>query len=409
MNKFKPLKGACLAAAASILTPLQPAMADLSISGWINEGMTYWDDGQNSSINQLSDNGTTLGSRITFAGDKDLLKGDLNAGFEVIIQPLSGNPNTAGDGSQITPLLFANQDNIKTFNGGDIGLLGSSLHVGGNWGKVTVGLQSMPTDNIAVLGDPSGTIWSGISPVFRGNGFSIRGVGAGATNTTWGQFLQCLTEPGLGIGIDCNGIYRNGFRYDLPEFGPVSVAVGYANTDIYDIAAKYNDTLGERWKTIFNLGYAINNGDGGINVGAGGSKIFQVQGGLMDLNTGLFGTVSYQKEDSDGATAGTGDNTDAYYFKLGIKKNWFGFGDSSFYGEFGNYNDQYGAGNVDGITGSQVQRYGFALQQDFGSDLIIYGKYENLSLDVDGSAAAQALYSGAKDLKTFTLGFTYFF
>ena len=73
------------------------------------------------------------------------------------------------------------------------------------------------------------------------------------------------------------------------------------------------------------------------------------------------------------------------------------------------YNDQYGAGNADGITGSEVQRFGFSADQYFGSDLIIYGKYENLSLDVEGSAAAQAIYAGAEDLNLFTLGVTYFF
>ncbi|MCP4410927.1 MAG: porin [Gammaproteobacteria bacterium] len=397
MNKKNLLIGVCLAAAMSILTPLQTAAADLSISGWINEGMTYWDDGQGSSISQLSDNGTTLGSRITFAGKKDLIADTVNAGFEVILEPQSS----------VTPVLSANQDNLKTFNGGDIGLLGSSIHVGGNWGKVTMGLQSMPTDNIAVLGDPSLTIWSGISPVFRGNGFFIRGVGDGATNTTWGQFLQCLTTPGLGIGIDCNGIYRNGVRYDLPKFGPVSVAVGYANTDIYDIAAKYNDTLGPL-KTILHLGYARNS-NGGTNVGASSSDVFQVQAGLMHPDTGLFGTLAYQKEDADNATAGSGDDTDAYYLKVGIKKNWFGFGDTAFYGEFGMYNDQFGAGNADGISGSEIQRFGFSLDQNFSKELLIYGKYENLSLDVDGDAAAKALYSGAKDLSLFTLGVTYFF
>lgn len=409
MNKYTFLKATCLIAAAGILNPLHTAMAEESgfkISGWINEGLTYYDDEEKSDVAQLSDNGTTLGSRITFSGSKDLNDGALNAGFEVIIEPFSGTPNFAG-GGQTTPLLFANQDNLDTFNGGDIGLLGSSLFVGGKWGKLTFGLQSMPTDNIAVLGDPSVTIWSGISPVFRGNGFFIRGLGAGATNTTWSSFLQCLTTPGLGIGIDCNGIYRNGVRYDLPAFGPVSVAVGYANDEIYDIAAKYNGELG-RLKTILQLGYATN-GDGGSNVGGSESDVFQVQGGLMDKETGLFGTVAFQKEKADGAASGTGDDTDAYYLKAGIKKGWLGFGDSALYGEYGIYNDQYGSGNADGISGSEVERWGFAGEQYFGKDLIIYLKYELLSLDVDGDATAKAIYGGAEDLTLVTLGLTYFF
>jgi hypothetical protein len=220
-----------------LLSTLQTATAEeekearWSISGWINEGLLSWDDGVDSGLSQLSDNGTTLGSRITLAGSAKVSEG-ITAGFEVILEPLSVS----------TPLIFSNQDGIKGTNGADIGVLGSSAHFGGSWGKITIGLQSMPTDNIAVLADPSLTLWSGISPVFRGNGFFIRGLGTGASNEVWGSFLNCLTANGLtgigGIGIDCNGIYRNGVRYDFPAWGNISVAVGYANDDIYDIAAK---------------------------------------------------------------------------------------------------------------------------------------------------------------------------
>lgn len=408
MRKYKRLKGACMAVAAITLVAPQlvSAEATAGISGWINEGMTYYDDGDKSDVAQLSDNGTTLGSRITLSGTYKPEKINMDAGFEVIIEPLSGTPNFAGGGS-ITPLLFANQDNLDTFNGGDVGLLGSSLHFGSFWGKITLGLQSMPTDNIAVLADPSGTIWSGISPVFRGNGFFIRGVGASASNKTWGEFLQCLTTPGLGIGIDCNGVYRNGIRYDLPAFGPVSIAAGFANDEIYDVALKYADSFGD-FKTNVHFGYAVNK-DGGTNVGGNDADIFQFQGGLMHTETGLFGLVTYQKEKADGANSGTGDDTDAYYFKAGIKKGWLDFGATAVYAEYGIYNDQYGSGNADGINGSEVQRIGAAVVQDFGKRLKIYGKWEQLSLDVDGNAVADALYNGAEDLDTITLGATYFF
>lgn len=409
MNTHK-LNGVCLVAATMMLSVSQAAMAEdevtWDISGWINEGITYYDDGEGSNAAQLSDNGTTLGSRITLSGSYEPEKTKLKAGFEVIIEPFSGTPNFAG-GGQTTPLLFANQDNLETFNGGDIGLLGSSVHIGGSWGKVTLGLQSMPTDNIAVLADPSGTIWSGISPVFRGNGFFIRGVGAGAANTTWGSFVQCLTTPGLGIGIDCNGVYRNGVRYDLPAFGPISIAVGVANDDIYDIAVKYSGKLAGMTANL-HFGYAVNS-DGGTNVGASEAAVFQVQGGLMHPGTGLFGVVAYQLEEADGAIAGTGDDTDALYLKGGIKKGWLEFGETAFYGEYGIYNDQFGSANVDGVTGSEVTRFGFAGEQHFGARLIIYGKWEQLSLDVDGTAAANAFYSGAEDLDLATVGVTYHF
>ena len=412
MYKTNLIKGTCLIASAIMFSVPQAAMAadeaTVNISGWINEGLLYYDDGDGTGVAQLSDNGTTLGSRITFSGDYKPENSTLEAGFEVIIEPLSGNPNFAGGGS-VTPLLFADQDNLDTFNGGDIGLLGSSFHVGGGWGKVTVGLQSMPTDNIAVLADPSGTIWSGISPVFRGNGFFIRGVDGAASNQRWGTFLQCLTTPGLGIGIDCNGVYRNGVRYDLPALGDFNIAVGYANDEIYDIALKYGNTSG-KFTTNVHLGYAVN-ADGGTNVGAtDGSDIFQIQAGTLHSGTGLFGLITYQMETADGVATGTVDDTDAIYLKLGIKKGWFDIGKTAYYVDYGLYNDQFGgSGASDGISGSEVQRLGLAAVQDFGDRLKIYAKWEQLSLDVEGTAATKALYGNAQDLDTISLAGVYFF
>ncbi len=409
----KLFKKACVLAAATTLPMSQGVFAgeegvDWNISGWINEAAIFYDDGQGSDVVQVSDNGTTLGSRINISGSADLPgTNGWTAGFEVILEPQSTD----------TPLLFSNQDGTGTTsvfgdtNGHAIGVLGNSVNVGGNWGKVTLGLQSMPTDNIAVLADPSLTLWSSISPVFRGNGFTIRGLGATAANTTWGSFLQCYTVPGLGIGLDCNGIYRNGIRYDLPALGPVNIAVGYANDDVYDIAAKYSGNLG-RITTLLNLGYAINQGGGGSNVGGSDSENFQAQLGLMDPQTGLFGTFAYNSDEADGPgiAATSSDDMDSWWLKVGIKKQWFAPGDTSLDFQYGSYNDAFGTGSA-GLTDSEVERIGFAINQYFGSKLIIYGAYENLDLDVDCTAGTACVtdYSGAEDLDIFTLGLTYFF
>ena len=393
MNKLKTLKGTALVVAASMLPLSQAVMADVSISGWANEGITFYDDGASSDAVQTSDNGTTLGTRLTFAGSSEVSTG-LTAGFEIILEP-SATGNLLGFGS--TNGLNDDQ------NGHDIGVLGNSVNVGGAWGKVTVGLQSMPTDNIAVLEDPSLTLWSSISPVFRGNDATIQGL-EGATKTKWSNFLQCLGVEGLGIGIDCNGIYRSGVRYDLPAFGPVTIAVGYANDDVYDIAAKYKGTLG-RVSSQIALGYSINQ-SGGATIDE--AETFQMQAGLMDPVSGLFGSIAYQNEEADGLAAGSGDDTDAWWLKVGIKKQWFAAGNTSLSFNYGQYIDQYAAVE-DGITGSEVQRIGLSVDQYFGSSLIIYGVWEQLDLDVDGDATTATMYGGAQELDLFTLGATYFF
>ena len=100
--------------------------------------------------------------------------------------------------------------------------------------------------------------------------------------------------------------------------------------------------------------------------------------------------------------------------KIGIKKQWFDVGDTSLSFDYGQYEDQYGINEaVLGVNGSEIERIGVAVDQYFGSSLIIYGKWEQLDLDVDCTAALAVscvpAYGGANELDTFTLGAVYFF
>jgi hypothetical protein len=407
VNKTKLLKGAALVLATSMLPISQAANAgEVNISGWINEGLTYYDDGDSSDIVQSADNGTTLNSRIAFTGSTTYENIGTTAGFELTMEPNSG----FGGGQ--TPLLFSTQATFGDENtfGKNMTLLASNIHVGGAWGKVTVGTQSMPTDNIGVLADTSMTLWTSVSPVFRGNSFQIQG-GNGAT---WSSFLQCLTTPGLGIGFDCNGVYRSGVRYDLPAFGPIKVAVGYANDDIYDIAGWYDGSIG-RVTAKLHMGYAINQGGGGSNVGASETEVFQLQAGLMDPVTGLFGSVAYMTDEADDADVGTGDDIDAYVIKGGIKKDWFAAGSTALTADYRSHNDMYGTQGVSlgvdaAVTGSEVSGYSFGVTQYFGANFQTYFQYSVIELDVDcNTNACSALYSDAEDLDLFSLGAVYFF
>ena len=202
-------------------------------------------------------------------------------------------------------------------------------------------------------------------------------------------------------------MFRNGVRYDLPAFGDVSVALGYANDQIYDVAVKYSGKLGGLTTNI-HAGYATN-AAGGSNVGGTSSDTFQIQVGLMDPASGWFGLATLQTESAEDATAGSGDDTDAYYFKIGKTMSLVDAGDTAVYGELATYNDQYGAANADGVTGSEIQRLGLAVDQKIGTRMIMYAKWEQLSLDVEGSAAARTTYGGAEDLSLITFGVVYHF
>jgi len=424
----KTIKSACIVAATAMLPLSQAATAgEVNISGWINEAMLYTDDGNNSDVAAVQDNGTTLASRLAFTGTQALPNTALTAGFELTFEP----GNTLGANNGVTPLLSSQSalSNANNF-GSDIGLLASNIHLSGGFGKVTLGTQTMPTDNIGVLSDPSLTLWSGVSPVFRGPGFTIRGLGAAATNTTWGSNLLCQTT-GLGIGFDCNGVYRTGLRYDLPAIMGVKIAVGYANDDIYDISLNHSGSIAGL-NTVIGMGYAINQGGGrgAAGVGIAESEVFQVQAGLMDPGTGIFGSIAYMKDEGDlnaaalAVNAGTAtsgitvsDETESYFIKVGVKRAFNSLGDTAISFKYGSYEDGFGSGDV-GVTGNEVERIGVELVQYFGAGFQIYGTWEQLELDVDcantsanltAAATCTTNYGGAEELDMFALGATYFF
>jgi hypothetical protein len=363
-----------------------PAMADVSISGWINQEVSYLDNGDSTELISNAGNGTTLGSRITFAGSSDL-PGGYQAGFDLTLEPLN-LPGYLGAGSACDIGGCGDQ------NGDFLNTLGHSLFFSGGFGKVTMGLQSMPTDNIAVLEDPSLTLWSSISPVFANNAASLTGdpafaSGGALSGAVAGDFLQCYMVSGLNIGIDCNGIYRQGVRYDLPTFvDGLGIAIGWANDDVYDVAGKYKTAFG-RVNAQIAVGYSENHGLGS-NAQADN---LQIQAGFMDnAGSGLFGSVAYQREETD--LTGT-DTTDAYWFKAGIKRAFNSLGDTAISGQFGMYNDQFfntsvGGGAAAVVNGSEVTRYGVELVQYFGSAFQAYVVWETLDVEADLIAGGTA-------------------
>lgn len=392
MKNSKVLKSAVVAAA---MLPMAQAFAEVNISGWLNEEMMFFDNGNSSDVAIVSGNGATLGSRLTFSGSSEIPNTGMTAGFEIIMEPQG-----FGSAAQAQPLLN-NQTALQNANEfqTNITLLSRNVSLAGSFGKVTMGLLSTPTDNIGVLSDPTLGLWDAIAIPYHGAGINLR-TGGATTAFSTASFLSCGNLGGLGIGADCNGIYRNGIRYDLPAFGGLQVAVGYANDDIYDISAEWKGNLG-RLTTNVGMGYTINQG------GAGGwdeAEVFQMQAGVHDAGaTGLYIWGYYQNEEADVAGGGAGqDDSDVYVVKGGIKKQWLSVGETAISGFYGSYNDQFG---FTGFTDSEVERFGFSVVQHFGGGLQLYGAYENL----DTEASVGGVTTNFDEVDVFTLGTVVFF
>ena len=81
---------------------------------------------------------------------------------------------------------------------------------------VSVGLQSQPSDNAAILVDGSGSLVPANYVQFDNAAFFIRSKNGNLSNLTWGSVGFC--NIGFGNAGDCVGTPENLVRYDSPTF-----------------------------------------------------------------------------------------------------------------------------------------------------------------------------------------------
>lgn len=350
----------------------------LTVSGWVNSALYAWDDGYDSDAYVNSDNGTTLGSRFTFAGSAKI-NSDWSAGYDITIEVQSATP------------LIGGQNQIDDDGNNNLSLFYSNMWIKSEQlGKVTWGLQSQATDNITVM-DLSGAIFSGIAPTFEGVSFRLRNQATGAiTATTWGQTMNCL-----GISLDCNGIPHDLIRYDSPTIGGFTVSASWGEDDFWDVALRYAGEFGDI-KVAAGIGYSEDQGD--LTAGVDNEAI---EGGVsvMHTPTGVFVNFSASAYETN-----TGLDSQSYYVKAGIKQRWNSLGATAIYGEYGLSEDNIIVAGAFAGAGTEVTRYGAGIHQWIdAASLQLYAKWDRLELD-----SSNAIIDG-NELDQFTFGGVIFF
>lgn len=414
----------------------------LNISGWMNQALYVWDDGVDSDAYVITDNGTTLSSRITFSGAAKI-SSDWSAGYTITIEPI------------VSEALFgvSQLNDDGSFVGG-LGLLESYMYIKSEQlGKISWGRQSQATDNIGVV-DLSGSLWSGIAPLFRGNSFKLRSVTGGSFNAdgsaanglsgsntgiiganplkdgiTSADLAMCHTVN-AGIGADCNGFLTDSIKYESPTFSGFTLSASWGEDDFYDVALKYAGQLGD-FKLAGSLGYVNSQSDtiGGNALAAGGTdvEIFNVAGAIMHMPTGLFFNFDYVTEFVDtigGVKAGNlvnafaptarfEDNPESFYLKAGIKQTWNSLGATAVFADYAIYRDRYDPLLfASGVTGSEIKRWGVGVHQWIDAAVMqVYAKYTHMEFDVDAvdGSTASPLSDGIEDWDEVALGAVIFF
>lgn len=328
----------------------------LTISGWVAEQVTYWDDGveDNTYVTGL---GSTLGSNVKFTGQATIVPG-WTAGY-VLHMELDGSDSLTTN--QSTPNgsgLFAGTPNYAQ-------TLQSYWFIKSDtYGKVGVGLQSMVADNAAILVDGSGSLVPANWVAFDVFSFNVRTAGGGTSPVVWGGAGACL--PG-----DCFGVPVNSVRYDSPVFAGFSASASWGDDDAWDIGLRYAGEM-HGFKIAATVVYADSTGASST---FGEREYTQAGLYLQHIGTGIFGLINYGDiEDTSAGGASFGGDGDVWYFKAGLRRNWNHLGATVLYGE-------YLTSEAD-VTDREMNWWGLgAVQEIDAAAMSLWLKYRNYEFD----------------------------
>ncbi len=216
----------------------------LTISGYIAQEITVWDDGgeSNTYIHGL---GPTQASHIKFNGQATIAPG-WTAGYMLRIQDLTGNAFTGG-ADAITQGNDTKNDDLNTQM--SFWYLASK-----DLGKVSVGRLAHAAKSAAMFTDLSGTqIIDNYTFLAGFPQFHLRTTGGALSPLSWGQLGFCYTQ-GAPLGGDCNGIVMNGVRYDTPTFAGFTASASWGEDDFWEVGLRYAGEVAG-FKLAFGAGY----------------------------------------------------------------------------------------------------------------------------------------------------------
>ena len=246
----------------------------LTISGWVSQQVSYWDDGVEKNA-YVSDIGSTLNSNFKMLGSAKISP-DLSAGYLLHVEVV-GNEN-----------LFLNQG--VSANSKALQVIQSFWYLKSETlGKLSVGTQSSAADNAALLPDGSGSLIFANYIMYDINGFNMRRngafVGTAATSFNWGSLATCQSFGGtLGLGADCDGVPNNNIRYDTPTIAGFSASASWGEDDIWAVSGRYAGEMAG-FKLAAAVGYFESTNDNGAANAAirarGGLQASAVQAGCL--------------------------------------------------------------------------------------------------------------------------------
>jgi predicted porin len=337
----------------------------LTLSGQVSRQIMYWNDGHTSDVYSV-DNGLNT-SRFRFTGNAKI-SGDVQAGFMMEMDIRIGARS-----NQVTQI----DDDGFSGSGGILGGAALGDGIGGagdsvigirtaNWylesnhlGKLTVGRLNMATSGISTIDLSNAGVVIDSEPGEYQGAFLMRN-GPGRLGSSWS--LQCGGPSAAGpYSSDCfehGPLRRDAVRYDTPTIWGFTASGAFGEDDIWDVGLRY---AGEHhgFRVAAGVGYRwlIDREPDVLVIGPPDHKLqdtdrrqWLASASIMHIPTGLFVSAAYTNYDFRGANAnerfggvtGEGPNRPdipLWWVDGGIQQNWTGWGATTFYGEWGRFDD----------------------------------------------------------------------
>jgi hypothetical protein len=360
----------------------------LTLSGQVNRSLLYWNDSFQDDIYSVDNAISNSRFRLTGSGK---ISADLTAGFYMEFGMTLGA--RSHQVNQVDDDGFAGSQGIlggAPFGDG-IGGAGDSVidfnqaywYLSSNhWGRLSLGRLSTTTAGISVIDLSNTGVVANSQPFLWGGGFFTRN-GLGQFGLSWGNLCggpsaattvlpATLTPASAGpYGTDC-GIHalsrRDAIMYTSPTWHGFTFGVSWGEDDFWDASARY---AGEwhGFRVAAGVGYRryddrepdlatpllplVSPKTGKLD--DTDRRHWLASASVMHVATGIFVSGAWTQYEFEGFNPNevfdlnpfiNRPDINLWWVDVGIQKNWTGWGNTTFYAEYGRVED--------GVTGLVV-------------------------------------------------------
>jgi len=330
----------------------------LTVSGWVNEAVFFWDDGTERNVyvgtNKLEQ------SRFKFAGEAKIDK-DISAGYTIEIGVVA---NDSGSWDQTDPARRAGVFTLRKSNW---------WVKSKTYGKLTVGLEGTSTYHLLDDADFTQTrsFADALGPGVGIGSFFTRS--DGVTGPRWSDIMRGFDNSTPG-----QSGRRNIVRYDSPEVGGFVATASWGEDDLWDVALIYKGEIRD-FKIAGRVGYGNSTDPTASNCG-GPTADFECEWGgaaatVQHTPTGLYVYGGYGKQTIKSLPGGLDSDSTTWFVQPGIEKQWNALGLTTVFGEY--RHDDAGA-NPGTSLGSDLDFWGAGIAQGIEkADMLLYALYRH--------------------------------